>query len=564
MISWKVSFLLTLCLFCTAPSTYAQSSGEPLSSMERATPPSNGSPYVELDSWVYPVIERLAALGYIHAAFEDQRPWTRIECASLVLEAGNNITDTSPPDIQQMYAALAAEFQTEIEGPQPLSAHMESIYAKATGIGGKSLNDSYHFGQTIINNFGRPFQEGVNSYDGFSAYAAAGRFVIYTREEFQHAPSASAYPIAVRQFIASIDENPLQPATSVATTNQFRLLDTYFGVNLGGWDLSFGKQSLWWAPDEGGALLFSDNTEPIYMFRASRIVPFELPWIFHRLGPVKVDAFFGKLSGNEFPPRPLIHGEKISFKPTPNLELGFSRTSEFSGVGRPLTFLSLFRSYTMFTSGAGEPPNQNPGKRTGGFDASYRVPFLRDWLTVYGDSLSDDDPSPLANPPRAALSAGFYMPRLPGLRKIDLRAEAVYTDAPNGEVGGHYVYFDGFYHDLHTNKGTLIGSWIGREGTGFQGWLTYWASARNSVQLSYRHATVSKHFIPSGESLNDGALKANWWLTDNLTISGSLQYERWFAPILASAPQTNWTSAVSVTFWPKLGRPQNNSAGAVY
>jgi len=32
------------------------------------------------------------------------------------------------------------------------------------------------------------------------------------------------------------------------------------------------------------------------------------------MGPVKLDFFFGKLSGNEFPPRPLIHGEKISFK----------------------------------------------------------------------------------------------------------------------------------------------------------------------------------------------------------------------------------------------------------
>jgi Capsule assembly protein Wzi len=140
-------------------------------------------------------------------------------------------------------------------------------------------------------------------------------------------------------------------------------------------------------------------------------------------------------------------------------------------VGRPLTFLSLFRSYTMFTSGFTEPPDQNPGKRTGGFGASYRVPYLRNWLTVYGDALSDDDPSPLRIR-RAALSTGFYMPQLPGLPKVTLRVEAVYTDAPNGENGGHYVYFDGFYHDLYTNKGNLVGNWIGREGTGFQAWGT--------------------------------------------------------------------------------------------
>src|SRR5208282_5201363 len=110
------------------------------------------------------------------------------------------------------------------------------------------------------------------------------------------------------------------------------------------WQMTFGKQTLWWGPGEGGALLFSDNAAPIYMFRASRIVPFELPWIFRYLGPIKVDAFYGKLSGNQWPPRPLIHGEKISLKPTPNLELGFTRTVEFAGVGNGLTINRIYRS----------------------------------------------------------------------------------------------------------------------------------------------------------------------------------------------------------------------------
>lgn len=556
MISAKSIFVLFVFLAFSATSAYSQRASKssdnlPVVSGEAGGSPAVASPYVELDSWVYPAIERLAALGYIHTTFLGDRPWTRIECAELVSEAGENIRGDSPPQVRAMYSALFKEFDAEFRTSRRFSAHVESVYAGFTGIAGQPLNDSYHFGQTIINNVGRPYQHGFNSDDGFSAYAAFGPFVLFTREEFQHAPSAPSYPLAVRQFVATIDQNPLQPAAGAAAVNQFRLLDTYVATNLGSWQFSFGKQSLWWAPDEGGALIFSDNAEPIYMFRANRIAPFEFPGIFRRLGPVKLDLFVGKLSGNQYPPRPLIHGEKISLKPTPNLELGFSRTSELSGVGRPLTFLSLFRSYTMFTSGAGEPPNQNPGKRTGGFDATYRVPYLRNWLTIYGDSLSDDDPSPLANPPRAALSAGFFMPRLPKLRNVDLRAEAVYTDPPNGEPGGHYVYFDGFYHDLYTNKGNLLGTWIGREGTGFQGWLTYWAGPKNSIQFGFRHATISKHFLPGGESITDGSAKIDWWLRSDLSISGSLQYERWFAPVLAPTPQTNFTSRVGVTFWPK-------------
>ena len=182
-------------------------------------------------------------------------------------------------------------------------------------ISGPPLTDSYHFGQTIINNYGRPYQQGFNSYDGFSAYATEGRFTLYVRGEYQHAPSAPAFSLPVRQFIATIDVNPLQPATPFAETNQFRLLDTYVAARVENWNFAFGKQSLWWAPDYGSATLVSDNAEPMYMFRVSRIAPIKLPWIFGLLGPMKVDAFFWKLSGNEFTPRPLLQGEKISFKP---------------------------------------------------------------------------------------------------------------------------------------------------------------------------------------------------------------------------------------------------------
>lgn len=50
-----------------------------------------GSPYVPLDSWVYPALERLIAFGYIETAFIGLKPWTRIECAQLVEQAGEGV-----------------------------------------------------------------------------------------------------------------------------------------------------------------------------------------------------------------------------------------------------------------------------------------------------------------------------------------------------------------------------------------------------------------------------------------------------------------------------------------
>lgn len=525
----------------------------------------SGSPYVPLDNWIYPAIDRLAALGYVRSAFLDMRPWTRLECATLVQEAGEDLAthESASREADGLYATLRKEFQDELavlegEGSER-SIRLESLYTNVTGISGQPLNDSDHFGQTIINDFGRPYQAGFNAYDGFSGYGTAGRYTIYVRGEFQHAPSGTAYSLAARQAIASADMNPMLPAAPVPALNQFTLLDTYVAGNVAGWEFSAGKQSLWWGPGVGGALMMSDNAEPIYMFRASPIEPFELPWILSWLGPMKTDFFFGKLSGNEFPPRPLVHGEKISFKRTQNLEMSFNITSEMGGVGRPLTLGAVFNSFFSVRSSDYYPPYNNPGKRTLGFDFVYKLPHLRNWLTLYADALlPEDNPtnldmsqSPIYMFRRAAMRPGLYMPRLPRLPKLDFRVEAVYTDPPTPRsYDGRYIYWNDHYHNLYVNKNNLIGDWIGRQGMGFQGWSTYWFSSQSTVQFGYRHAKVDSNFIPGGETMNDGSVKVNWQLRRDLSLSTCVQYEKWFAPILAPAAQTNWTSSVQIQFSP--------------
>ncbi len=462
-------------------------------------------------------------------------------------------------EASRLYNALKGEFDPP-DAEQIKSIHVESLYTRALGISGQPLHDSYHFGQTLINDFGRPYAEGFDPVSGLSGWANWGRLTLYLRGEYQHSPSAPAYPQAARDLIGQLDNIPVPPDSPTPTVNQFRLLETYAVASLGNWNLSFGKQSLWWGPGEGGALLFSDNAEPIYMFRASRDTPFTLPWIFHALGPVKFDTFFGKLSGNQFPPRPLLHGEKISFKPTPYLEFGFMRTTEMGGVGRALTPLAILRSYFSLHSSDDYPANANPGKRMGGFEFSYKIPHLRNRLTLYDEAfLPEDNPtnfdmsqSPIYAPRRAAMRPGIYIPQVPHLHKLDFRAEAVYTDPPTRRsVGGDYIYFNDFYHQLYTNKGNLIGDWIGREGKGLQGWTTYWFDARTSLQLGYRHAEVAPDFIPHGETLNDGSVRMNWQIGNELSVSAFVQYEKWLAPILAPGAKNNVTTSLQLTFCPR-------------
>ena len=515
------------------------------------------SPYVPLDSWVYPAMARLAALGYTKSQFLSSRPWTRKECARLLDEARERFEgdESASAEASAIFHSLTREFGVELGGEEPVrSIQLESVYTRIMGISGQPLNDSYHFGQTLINDFGRPYTRGFDPVSGVSGWADWGRFAIYARGEYQHAPSAAGYPQSVQDLIAQMDVNPIQSARSEPTINRFQLLDAYALTKFGGWDVSFGKQSLWWGPNQGGSLLMSSNAEPMYMLHVGRDEPFTFPFMFRALGPVKVDAFIGELAGNQFPPHPFFHAENISFKPTPNLELGFSRMGEFAGAGRALTWGALFNTYFASRSSMLYPAWDNPGQRDGGFSVSYRVPRLRDWLTVYATALSRDDPTPLValTPLRAAVNPGFYLTHVPHVRRLDLRAEWVDTDPPAAPShNGTFMYWEGFYHDLYTNNRNLFGDWIGRSGKGVQAWSTYWFGPRTSLQFGYRQARSSGNFIPGGDTINDGSVRMNWQLGGQLTFSAFVQYENWLAPALASRANQNVTTALQFTFWPQ-------------
>jgi hypothetical protein len=277
-----------------------------------------GSPYVPLDSWVYPAMDRLTALGYIHSGFADMRPWTRMECARQVKEAANRIADdeVQTSEAAVLYGALQKEFSREVillDGGDNAQLQLESAYTRSTEIVGKPLTDGDHFGQTIVNDYGRPEEQGFNNVSGLSGWAEYGPLAVYVRGELQHSPSAPALPLTARDAISQADfirsgipsPFPVPPDTPTAAFNEGRFLDTYVALNLSDWQLSYGNQSLWWGPSQGGPMMLSDNAAPIRMFRVNRVTPFTLPSFLGFLGPMRLEAFIGQYSGYEFIDGPL-------------------------------------------------------------------------------------------------------------------------------------------------------------------------------------------------------------------------------------------------------------------
>jgi membrane-associated phospholipid phosphatase len=555
-----------------------RSIGEVLRGDGYSSPANRGSPYVPLDSWIYPALDRLMARGAIDSGFSGMRPWTRLECARLVSEAGDQLENTGAAE-EDTFRLLEREFNEElddIDGRREFRARVESVYARATGISGQPLTNGYIFGQTIINDYGRPYEEGFNAIAGFSAWTTYGRWVGYVRAEYQHAPSAPALSLATRTAIANIAlpiVPSIPPATPTPSVNQIQLLDAYTGINVGNFQITFGQESHWWGPGNGGPMMFSDNAVPIKMFRIDRVSPFKLPSILGWLGPMRVEFFLGQLAGEQFllspagfigqfgqayNPQPIIHGQKVSFKPTPNLEFSLSRTVIYGGPGYPLTLHTFLRS--MFSTGNENPGSATkPGDRRSAVDLSYRIPGLRRWLTFYADGFTDDQFSPVAYADRSVWRAGLYFPQVPLLPKLDLRFEGTYSDNPlGGRICCGFFYYNATWRAGYTNDGNLIGSWIGRDGQGAQAWANYWFTPKNRIQASYRHQKVSNQLLPGGGTLTDAGVQADVWTSSELSFSAKLQYETWNFPVIRTGQQSDVNAFLQLTFWPSRWRFQKS------
>ena len=536
-----------------------------------------GSPYVPLDSWIYPALERLAALGYVDSAIAGMRPWTRMECARQINEAADRIGGDDPADSEaaRLHRELSLEFGREVEllgGGDNAEMRLESSYTRTTEIVGQPLTDSYHFGETVTNDFGRPEEQGFNNVSGMSGWAADGPFAIYLHGEFQHSPSAPALPLAARQAISQADFShdiipppfPVPPDTPTNMLDRGRLLDSYVAMNVSDWQLSYGKQSLWWGPDEGGGMMLSDNADPLTMFRIDRVTPFRLPSFLGVLGPMRVEFFIGQYSGYEFMftpeglagqygqslhPQPVVHGERFSLKPTPNFEFGMSRTTDYGGPGYPLTWHTFLRS--VFSTDQTNPgAADKPGSRRSGVDFSYRI---RNALMFYADGFTEHDTiSPIVGPDVAAWLGGIYIPRLPKIAHMDFRAEGVYTDPPiGGNVGSGFFYYNPTWLSGFTNYGHLMGNWVGREGQGVQAWTSYWLTPRNKLEFEFRHLKVSHEFIPNGGTQSDASVRADFWVRSSFSVSARVQYEAWAFPVVLPTRQSDVTSSVQLSFWPK-------------
>ncbi len=557
-----------------------------------------GSPYITVDSWIYPSIMRLYSLGFIDHAFLGMRPWTRSSVARMLEDISDRMQDAGDDAVSEeardIFKALQHELSPDLSGPclrYQGHSRIESAYTVMRGISGTPLRDSYHLGSTVINDYGRPYQHGINNYSGASGYATAGPFTFYGRVEFQGAQSAPGYSTEVADDMSTIDETAEGLTTGVlyhvpqftipmgpfGITDQGRVMEAYVSAHVWGHEVSFGKQDQWLGPDRGGSFAYSNNAENIYGFEINRVEPLHIPLLSRITGPFRYEFLVGPLHGHNFIPNslyaadpsptntitpgaPWVHVEKVNFRPTNDLEFGFERTVIWGGKGHvPITLHSFLKSFFSFSA---PQPNvkfsrNDPGARFGSFDFSYRLPYVRNWLTLYADGEVHDDVSPIDAPRRASWRPGLYLSHVPGLPKLDARVEVAWTDPPvSTSNGGHFMYFESAQKQGYTNAGQIFGDWIGREDKGGQAWVSWHLSGNEWIEVSARNQKAAKDFIVAngiqyGTTLNDIGVQVVKRIRQDLEVNGSFIAEHYKAPIYLPGQQTVTTTSVQLTWYPR-------------
>ena len=525
------------------------------------------SAYISVDSWMYPALLRLYSMGFLDTAFLDMRPWTRRSVLHMLQRSGDKIEESGNDQAIEIYEEVRRELSDEV-GPDGIRRGtvygLESVYARTMEISGQPVNNSFHLGSTIINDYGRPFAQGFNAIAGFSSLNEYGRFSLFVRSEYQHAPAyagltgAQAGPLF---YTDEITPGPYNYSTEqrgpIAAQNPFRVVEANLSVHGFGHEFSFGKSDAWLSPAQGGAFAWSNNAENIYSFRIDRVEPLHVPYLSAVLGPLRYEFYVGSLKGHTAPNSPWVHAEKFAFRPTVNFEFGFERTIIWGGVGHePVTIHTFLRGFFSFndTSVSKDKLTRNdPGARFSQFDFSWRLPYLRKWLTFYTDTEVHDDVSSVSAPRRSALRPGLYLSHFPGAPKFDLRAEAATTDPSTSRSNlGQLFYWEVIQLQGYTNKGQIFGDWIGREAKGGQAWLTYHLSSNEWLQLSYRNAKTPHDFIPGGTTQNLFTANALLRLRPDLEMNAWVQYERWNIPLLKPGTQSDTTSTIQLTWYPKL------------
>lgn len=458
---------------------------------------------IPLDSWVYPAMDKLAGLGLVDSVLQGTRPYTRLEGARQVGEALSKAHSGQTPVVaRELLGRLQGFFKDEL-GDAGTTA---TSYIKPRAI---QLDYLYRDGQdsAIAGTNARQFGLNYNNYGIEYGEHHSGQLI------FQGEARLSQY------FLLSV--RPLVEFQEGGNAASFHLLHAKAVLGLGPFEVSVGRQSLWWGQGRHGSLVLTNNAKPLDMVRITNPSPILLPWIFKYLGPFRFDVFWSELEKGRVVPEPYFGGLRINFKPLPWFEIGASRAVMFGGEGRP----SIGWDEFITILGGNNLEGDDTSNSVAALDIRLRLPFL--WgAEIYGEMGGEDEADFAGFIPFVANKAflgGVYLPQIDPTGRLSLRFE--YADLSKIDNNSPPWYRHGIYRSGYTYENKILGHHVGGGAKDYCVELQMLLPEGLTLTLGADYE-LRGFDQPVKEKHWQGTLKAEWQVDENLTLDLQYGYEK--------------------------------------
>lgn len=488
---------------------------------------------VPLDDWSYDALERLSGFGLLNSDMKGTKPYTRMETARLVLEA---LYEKEKKGKEYKLPELAEYFLQRFQ-----KEYRDELAQLGWGegyTGGNSLKPLNEVKVRYVYVDGKPINLGGFQDHSGGIIGTEGTPLVYNNEGIVYGENHNAslqFSSSVQFlgifsgyvepiFLARQNNGDLQNFGG----NEVDLFKGYAKASPWNVELEVGRDSLWWGQGHHGTLLLTDNAGPLDMIKLSNPNPVLLPWIFSYLGPFKYTVFCAQLESDRDHPNAMLGGMRLDFKPTPNFEMGMSRTFIFGGDGMPNnSFLGFLKILSFLNVGGSLSDFTN---QIASFDFRYRLPSLRNseiYLEWGGDDTRNvpDLRHGLFN--LNAYLVGFYLPRLTSDGLTDLRIEYAdnVTEPSDPDFPAawytHSQYFSGY-----TYNGLILGHPMGPDARDAYARVTRYLRNDLLLGLDFDWMQRGRNLGPVTEYSYQVGADASYDITSSITVKLRYGFEQ--------------------------------------
>ena len=384
---------------------------------------------VPVHHWSYDSVETLAIAGLVSVAGIDTKPMTRVQMAYKIKEAIDNIEQEKLPDylsldreyveyLQNILYKLITEFKQEL------------ILIGATVAQTEDKEDSKVFEKFLNFNLGSP----IKTENRFASIKS-GKDILLENENGLRLKDGYNMRTRAYPWVNLFDHFTFSavPAIVVNQGSTKTFLDEA-AVKFSVWnvELSLAKSAMWWGPGFHGAMLISNNAEPLTLVRARSINDFRLPWVFKNLGSFGINFFISQLEKDRVVENPNFAGLRFEYCPFPFFTISANRTVIMEGKGRKRFGLKDYWN-TFFAKNElshGQPSNKDTDQLAS-FDARLVIPLrpelrVASGLELYGEWAGEDKFAPWQNESPGFL-VGILLKDILKDRGTDFRVEYAKT-----------------------------------------------------------------------------------------------------------------------------------------